>query len=81
MKDYGVVRASYLFTKNISHHWMAQKTKYIIVLIVTFLGFIAIEIFKPKPTVWVPTYSNADDIPYGGQILYRILPELFRALS
>ncbi|MFY7829089.1 MAG: DUF4350 domain-containing protein [Flectobacillus sp.] len=56
---------------------MAQKTKYIIVLIVTFLGFIAIEIFKPKPTVWVPTYSNADDIPYGGQILYRILPELF----
>lgn len=56
---------------------MTQKTKYLIVLGITLLGFILVEIYKPKPVIWTPSYSNQDDIPFGGEILYKILPELF----
>lgn len=56
---------------------MTQYRKYILLLVCTLLGFILVEIYRPKPTDWTTSYSNQDDIPYGTQVLYGLLPDVF----
>lgn len=56
---------------------MKQHRIYLIVLFITIIGFILIEIYKPKPVDWTPTFSNKDKIPYGCELLYKVLPNIF----
>ena len=56
---------------------MKQHRTYLIILFSTIIGFILFEIYKPKPTDWTPTFSNKDKIPYGCELLYRILSDVF----
>jgi len=56
---------------------MKQHRIYIIILFSTIIGFILVEIYKPKPIDWTPTFSNKDKIPYGCELLYKVLPNIF----
>jgi len=56
---------------------MKQHRIYLIILISTLVSFVLIEIYKPKPTDWTPTFSNKDKIPYGCELLYKVLPNVF----
>ena len=56
---------------------MKQHRIYLIILFSTIISFILFEIYKPKPTDWTPTFSNKDKIPYGCELLYKILPDVF----
>jgi hypothetical protein len=57
---------------------MKQHRIYLLILFSTIIGFVLVEIYKPKPIDWTPTYSNKDKIPYGTEVLYKFLPEIFR---
>ncbi len=56
---------------------MKQHRIYLIILLSTIIGFILVEIYKPKPIDWTPTFSNKDKIPYGCELLYKVLPNVF----
>lgn len=56
---------------------MKQHRLYLFILLSTIIGFVLFEIYKPKPTDWTPTFSNKDKIPYGCELLYKILPDIF----
>ena len=56
---------------------MKQHRIYLVILLITIIGFILVEIYKPKPVDWTPTFSNKDKIPYGCELLYRVLPNIF----
>ena len=56
---------------------MRQHRIYLIILLSTIIGFILVEIYKPKPIDWTPTFSNKDKIPYGCELLYKVLPNVF----
>lgn len=56
---------------------MKQHRIYLSILFSTIIGFILFEIYKPKLTDWTPTFSNKDKIPYGCELLYKILPDIF----
>ena len=56
---------------------MKQHRIYLILLFSTIIGFILVEIYKPKPIDWTPTFSNKDKIPYGCELLYKVLPNVF----
>lgn len=57
---------------------MKQQRTYLLILFSTIVGFVLVEIYKSKPTDWTPTYSNRDKIPYGSEVLYKLLPQVFR---
>ncbi|WP_347925151.1 DUF4350 domain-containing protein [Pontimicrobium sp. SW4] len=50
---------------------------YIGLLILLFIGAIAIEFSKPKPINWTRTFNEVHTIPYGTFILYNELSNLF----
>lgn len=50
---------------------------YVGLLILLFLGAIAIEFSKPKPINWTRTFNESHTIPYGTFILYNELLEIF----
>jgi hypothetical protein len=56
---------------------MKQHRLYLFILFSTIIGFVLFEIYKPKPTDWTPTFSNKDKIPYGCELLYKVLPDVF----
>ena len=56
---------------------MKQHRLYLLILFSTIIGFVLFEIYKPKPTDWTPTFSNKDKIPYGCELLYKVLPDVF----
>ena len=56
---------------------MKQHRIYLVILLITIIGFILVEIYKPKPIDWTPTFSNKDKIPYGCELLYKVLPNVF----
>jgi hypothetical protein len=56
---------------------LKSKKRYIIFLAITIIGYILVEYIRPTPTNWKASYSNKDRIPYGCEVLYKILPELF----
>lgn len=49
----------------------------IILVTVLLIAQIVIEMYRPKPVNWEPTFDRNDKIPYGTYILYKILPDLF----
>ena len=50
---------------------------YIGLLLLLFMGAIAIEFSKPKPINWTRTFNEAHTIPYGTYILYNELSSIF----
>ena len=56
---------------------MKQHRLYLFILFSTIISFVLFEIYKPKPTDWTPTFSNKDKIPYGCELLYGVLPDVF----
>ncbi len=50
---------------------------YIGLLILLFIGAIAIEFSKPKPINWTRTFNEQHTIPYGTFVLYNELTEIF----
>ncbi len=50
---------------------------YVGILILLFIGAIAIEFSKPTPINWSRTFNEKHTIPYGTFILYNELPTLF----
>lgn len=50
---------------------------YLIVLLLLFVGAIAIEFSKPQPINWSPTYNETHKIPYGTYVFYNELESLF----
>ncbi|MEA5258003.1 DUF4350 domain-containing protein [Arcicella aquatica] len=57
---------------------MKKHRFYLLILSLTVLGFVLVEIYTPKPIDWTQTYSSKDKIPYGCELLYKLLPEVFR---
>ena len=51
---------------------------YVGLLILLFIGAIAIEYSKPKPINWTRTFNETHSIPYGTFVLYNELRELFQ---
>ena len=45
-------------------------------LLALFVGYVALEYYRPKPVDWTPTLVNKDLIPYGTYVLYDQLPRL-----
>src|SRR5690606_21563529 len=56
---------------------MNKNIKYFIPLIVVVLLWIIIKIITPKPIDWSDSFSRKDKIPFGGYILYELLPGMF----
>lgn len=50
---------------------------YISLLILLFIGAIAIEFSKPKPINWTRTFNEAHTIPYGTFVFYNELESIF----
>jgi hypothetical protein len=49
----------------------------VVVLVLALMGFVYVAIIAPKPVDWSLSYSNKDEIPLGGELLYSVLPALF----
>lgn len=58
---------------------MSQLRKYLpyIILALFFIGIVLVEIYKPKPIDWTPTFSKEDKIPYGNYVLYDRMQDVF----
>lgn len=54
-----------------------SENRYVAVLIILFVIAAVMVILSPEPLDWSPSFSRDDTIPYGAQILYELLPELF----
>jgi len=50
---------------------------YIGLLVLLFVGAIAIEFSKPKPINWTRTFNETHTIPYGTFVMYNELPNIF----
>lgn len=56
---------------------MKQNLKYFLPLAITLALLLVIELVRPHPINWNPSFSRDDKIPYGSFILYDVLPQLF----
>lgn len=50
--------------------------RYWIILFLMILGYGLFEYYRPKPLDWRSTYSNKDKIPFGTEVLFKLLPEM-----
>ena len=57
---------------------MRNSLLYILVGLL-FVGYIALERFGPQPVDWSPSYNSGKVTPFGSQLLYEALPDLFPA--
>jgi hypothetical protein len=55
---------------------MRNSLLYIIVGLL-FVGYILLEVFGPQPVDWSPSYNKGKVTPFGSQLLYESLPDLF----
>ncbi len=53
---------------------MRKPNKYTLLLVLTVVGYVLFDYYRPKPIDWNPTYQNDDKIPFGTQALYELLP-------
>jgi hypothetical protein len=53
-----------------------KPNKYLLILLATVAGYALFEYYRPKPINWTPTYQNDDQIPFGTQALFELLPGL-----
>ncbi len=58
-------------------NFSSQERKYLGIIGAIILGLFLMEYNRPKPINWQKTFSKTDKIPYGGIVLYELLPELF----
>lgn len=57
---------------------MSRFEKWMIATVVALiLGFTTLEATAPRPTDWSPSFSRYHDKPYGGELLFGRLPDLF----
>lgn len=42
-----------------------------------FVGYILLELFGPQPMDWSPSYNRDKVTPFGSQLLYESLPDIF----
>lgn len=49
----------------------------IVILSAIVIGYICLEIFGPQPTDWSTNYGNSKTTPFGSQLLYEGLEDLF----
>ncbi len=56
---------------------MKSDKKYILILGLIFVGFIAFQLWGPKPLNWTPTYLPSDKDPFGNYILNEVLTDIF----
>lgn len=57
---------------------MRKPNKYTVLLVLTVVGYVLFDYYRPKPLDWTPTYQNDDRIPFGTQALYELLPGLLQ---
>jgi hypothetical protein len=58
---------------------MSKKVKlYIAILVIIFIAKIYIDLSKPKPIDWRPTYSLKDKIPLGMYVFDKEMPSIFK---
>lgn len=55
---------------------MRSKIPYII-LAALFVGYILLEVFGPQPVNWNPSFEQDKETPFGSQLVYESLPDLF----
>lgn len=53
-----------------------KPNKYLLILIATVTAYVLFEYYRPKPINWTPTYRNNDNIPFGTQALFELLPDV-----
>jgi hypothetical protein len=54
-----------------------KNIKYLVPLIITLIILTIIKIVEPEEVDWTKSYAKKDKIPYGGYIIYHIVPNLF----
>ncbi len=54
-----------------------SNIKFIIPLIITLIILTIIKIVEPEELDWAKSFATKDKIPYGGYIIYNIVPNLF----
>jgi hypothetical protein len=54
-----------------------KNIKYLVPLIITLIILTIIKIVEPEEVDWTKSYAKKDKIPYGGYIIYDIVPNLF----
>jgi hypothetical protein len=50
--------------------------RYWLLLFLMILGYGLLEYYRVRPLDWSSTYSNKDKIPFGGEVMYKLLPEM-----
>jgi hypothetical protein len=50
---------------------------YISLVAILLVVSVYVSVRSPKPIDWRPTFSKSDKIPYGGYMLYELLPGMF----
>jgi hypothetical protein len=55
---------------------MRSKAPYLI-LVALFVGYILLEVLGPQPTNWNPSYERDKASPFGSELVYERLPDLF----
>lgn len=58
---------------------MKRPNKYIVSLVALFAIAVVVQLTAPPPISWEDSFTREDRIPFGGYILYELLPELFPA--
>ncbi len=53
------------------------RNRYLIFLILLVAGYGLFEYYRPKPIDWATTYVNTDKIPFGTEVLFALLPDVF----
>ncbi len=48
------------------------------ILAVTFVTYVVLEQYRPKPLDWTPTFSHLDKNPFGAYVLYDRLGDFFQ---
>ena len=56
---------------------MKRETRYILILVITALVFVAVQLVAPKPINWNPTYDPSDKNPFGAYLVKNLMADLF----
>lgn len=56
---------------------MKGDKKYIFILSLIFIGFVAFQLWGPKPLNWTPTFLPKDKNPFGNYLLDQVLEDIF----
>jgi len=54
-----------------------KNIKYLLPLIITLIILTIIKIVEPEEVDWTKSFAKKDKIPYGGYIIYDLVPNLF----